>query len=123
MSKTKAGERDVMLIPALRRLLTVSKLQQDPGARFVFPTTDRAAYSALERACKKAGIPRYSPHELRHTFASILIDQGEPVTFVAGQLGHASPDLTLRVYAHLFEAQDRIDKARDRLDEAMGGLL
>lgn len=119
--KTLAATREVLLIPSLRRTLVLRKLSC--GLENPFPFTDRAAYSALERACEKAGIERYSPHELRHTFASILIDQGEPVTFVARQLGHKSPDLTLKVYAHLFEAQDRIDRARERLQAAFGGMV
>ena len=42
-------------------------------------------------------------HGLRHTFASILIMRGEPVTRVACILGHSSPTVTLKVYAHWFK--------------------
>ena len=41
-------------------------------------------------------------HGLRHTYASMLIAEGFPVTEVSAQLGHASVDITLRYYAHLF---------------------
>lgn len=41
-------------------------------------------------------------HDLRGTFASLLIAEGAGVVFVSRQLGHASPAITLRFYAHLF---------------------
>ncbi len=128
-SKTKAGERTVMLLPSLRRLLSELKISQAPGVRFVFATQEgaslrrRGALGALHSSCKKAGIPKYSLHELRHTFASILIDQRETVALVQNQLGHASPDITLKTYTHLWEAQASVDGARDRLQEMMGGML
>lgn len=66
---------------------------------------------------------RITMHELRHCFASLLIAQGEDVTFVGSQLGHANPSITLRVYAHLFEQARHADRARDRLEAAFGSVL
>jgi integrase len=40
---------------------------------------------------------------LRHTYASILIEQGENIKYIQSQLGHSSPDVTLRIYAHLMK--------------------
>lgn len=121
--KTKAARREVMLIPALCGLLRAWKLKQDPGAELVFPFPYRTVHSALRRAEDAAGLPHYRIHELRHTFASILIAQGENVVFVSKQLGHRDPSITLAVYAHLFDAQDRVDQARERLQAAYGGLV
>ncbi len=56
------------------------------------------------------------PHTLRHTFASLLIETGEPVTYIQQQLGHHSPSFTLRVYGHLLPRGDR--RAVDALDDA-----
>jgi integrase len=57
----------------------------------------------LHPAVKKAGLdqpdkPRLRFHDLRHTYASLLIAQGLNVTFVLRQLGHASITTTLNVY-------------------------
>lgn len=64
----------------------------------------------------QAGLRYRKPHTLRHTFASLLIEQGEPLTYVQQQLGHHSPAFTLKVYGHLLPRGDR--KAVDALDDA-----
>jgi integrase len=40
-------------------------------------------------------------HELRHFFASVLLDQGESIKAVAEWLGHSDPSFTLKTYTHL----------------------
>ena len=56
-------------------------------------------------ACEKAGLdPRPSPHDLRHTHASWLISDGQPLEAVQDQLGHESYETTRKVYAHLMPA-------------------
>ena len=69
------------------------------------------------------GLPRLRWHDLRHTFASLLIAQGANVVFVSRQLGHASPDITLRVYAHLFDQAEHAQRARDALEASFGATL
>jgi integrase len=51
-------------------------------------------------ALRKAGLREIRFHDLRHTYASMLLAQGEPVTYVSRQLGHSNPQITLRIYAH-----------------------
>jgi integrase len=51
-------------------------------------------------ALKKARLP-IKFHCLRHTFASLLIHQGENIKYIQSQLGHSSPTVTLNVYSHL----------------------
>ena len=55
-------------------------------------------------ALKAAGLPRIRFHDLRHTYASLLIDQGENPKYIQTQLGHSSPMVTLNIYAHLMNA-------------------
>ena len=56
-------------------------------------------------------------HTLRHTTASLLISKGAPITAVAGILGHASTQMTLDVYGHLYEddAMSYMDRLGERL--------
>lgn len=66
-------------------------------------------------------VPKLHSHDLRHTFASILIREGADVVFVSRQLGHANPSITLRIYAHLFGADEQAKRLRDALEKRFGG--
>jgi hypothetical protein len=52
-----------------------------------------------------------------HTFASLLLQNGAPITYVSRQLGHKDPSITLRVYAHWLPSMPH-EKLVDALDEA-----
>jgi integrase len=52
-------------------------------------------------ALMSAKIDKIRFHDLRHTYASFLIEQGENIKYIQDQLGHASPVVTLEIYAHL----------------------
>jgi integrase len=62
-----------------------------------------------ERAGLKDGM---TAHTLRHTYASVLLSKGAPLTGVAKQLGHKNPDITARVYSHVInrEQQDAVSR-------------
>jgi integrase len=64
--------------------------------------------------CEQAGVGRLTPHEARHSAASLMIASGADVRTVAGALGHSSPVVTLSVYSHLFD--DRLDDVAERID-------
>jgi integrase len=65
---------------------------------------------------RRAQLRYRKPHTLRHTYASMLIEAGEPLTYVQQQLGHHSAAFTMKVYAHLLPRGDR--RAVDALDDA-----
>jgi integrase len=64
---------------------------------------------------RRAELRYRKPHTLRHTYASMLIEAGEPLTYVQQQLGHHSPAFTLKVYGHLLPRGTR--RAVDALDD------
>ena len=66
-----------------------------------------------------AGCPAIRFHDLRHTNASIRLENGENIKYIQTQLGHASPTITLNVYAHLMK--DRNPEAAQRLENAVFG--
>jgi len=59
------------------------------------------------RCLDKAGIRRIRFHDLRHTFASLLIQNGESLAYVKDQLGHSSIKMTVDVYGHLVPGANR----------------
>lgn len=68
----------------------------------------------FDPACRRAGIDRATPHDLRHTAASFAIASGANVKAVQRMLGHASAAMTLDVYAGLFP--DDLDAVAVSLD-------
>jgi integrase len=55
------------------------------------------------KAVTESGIPRATPHDLRHTAASLAVSAGANVKAVQKILGHASAAMTLDIYADLFD--------------------
>jgi integrase len=55
------------------------------------------------KAVAESGIPRATPHDLRHTAASLAVSAGANVKAVQKMLGHASAAMTLDIYADLFD--------------------
>jgi integrase len=70
-------------------------------------------------ALKAAGLHRIRFHDLRHTCASLLINQGESPKYIQSQLRHASIDMTFDRYGHLFP--DAGKEAAARMDETLFG--
>lgn len=70
---------------------------------------------------KKAGLRSLRVHDLRHTFASLLIQHGESLAYVKEQLGHHSIKLTVDTYGHLIPGGNKA--AVDRLDEPESASL
>jgi len=136
--KTKNGIRELSLpdivVDALRDhrrgqlefriALGLGKLPDDA---LVFARPDGIPYSprafSKEWADEAAalGHPEVTLHALRHTHASHLIDAGIDVVKISRRLGHASPTITLTVYAHLFHKRD--DKSTDAINAAVAALF
>lgn len=70
----------------------------------------------FDPALQAAGLGELTPHELRHTAASLAVAAGANVMAVQRMLGHASAAMTLDVYSGLFD--DDLDAVADRLDAA-----
>jgi integrase len=69
----------------------------------------------LARCVKQLGDaapPVIRLHDLRHTHATLMLAKGEPVKVVSERLGHASPTVTLSVYAHVLPGDQRAAAAR-----------
>jgi integrase len=76
------------------------------------PSNLRKVFYRLLVAAK---LRRVRFHDLRHTFASLLIQQGEGLPYIRDQLGHSSIKITVDTYGHLVPGGNR--QAVDKLDE------
>lgn len=72
---------------------------------------------AFHQLLDQAGLPRIRFHDLRHTSASLMLNNGVPVIVVSKILGHSSPSITLNVYGHLF--QERQDEYTQQMEEML----
>ncbi|HVD65575.1 MAG TPA: tyrosine-type recombinase/integrase, partial [Gaiellaceae bacterium] len=72
-----------------------------PQRRVFHGATRQVLGMAMRRGCQAAGLALYSPHDLRHRYASVKVKEGIPVTELAAQLGHARKSMTLDVYSHV----------------------
>ncbi len=64
-------------------------------------------YENLKRCAKGAGIPDTRFHDLRHTYATLALEQGTDIKTVSSNLGHATVAFTLDVYGHVTEQMQR----------------
>ena len=61
----------------------------------------------LHRVLKRAGLPRVRFHDLRHTFATLALQNGVDIKAVSGMMGHFSAGFTLDTYAHVTTAAQK----------------
>ena len=71
------------------------------------PISPDSVMHMLHRVLKRAGLPRVRFHDLRHTFATLALQNGVDVKTVSGMLGHFSAGFTLDTYAHVTTASQR----------------
>lgn len=125
--KTEKGRRAVPVARVLRALLAAQRLAtEDAGsAALVFgrshgrPLAPSSVTQRADRAWKAAGLTRITPHECRHTYASLMIAAGVNMKQLSTWMGHASITITIDRYGHLFpgaeaDGAERLDRYLDR---------
>jgi integrase len=127
---TKTGvDRYVDLTPRLVKALDVLQTDVEKAAvldnreapDLVFPSdagTPLDGHNVAKRfraIIRKAGLPKFSIYDTRHTYASHALLMGAPVTYVSKQLGHSKPTTTLQHYAHWIPSADH--GLADRLEQ------
>ena len=71
----------------------------------------------LERILKRAGLPYSHFHDLRHTYATLLLSKGVHPKFVQELLGHATISITLDRYSYVIPAME--DQARKAMEDVL----
>lgn len=110
------------LAPILRRHETRQKVERiaagtdwQRSPNLVFrnerggPADARSISRWFTRLCRRAGLPDYRWHDLRHAYATGLYRQGVPIGRISQLLGHASETITRAVYAHVMVADLRAE--------------
>jgi len=93
-----------------------------PRPEIVFPSEigtrldDSNVRKVFRAICEKAALRHRSPHDMRHTFATLSLLEGAPLAYVTKQLGHADKAITLRVYTHWLPDTDVEQHEAARLD-------
>lgn len=126
--KTERGRRTFGLPELALYALRAQRVQQvrdrlAAGAQwsdrgFVFAMKDgrpvgwRSLDAAFVRAQARAGVRRQRFHDMRHSFATLLLDAGEEIAVISKMLGHADYSTTVDVYSHLSRERSRVAAAR-----------
>jgi integrase len=119
----KTHQRREVPLPGFLVDLLAAHVHGRSSTDLVFPSSEGSVLRvnnwrrrSFDRAAAKLGLAGLTPHELRHTAASLAVASGANVKAVQLMLGHASAAMTLDVYAGLFG--DDLDALADRLDSA-----
>ena len=119
--KTKNSYRAVTISPQAVEVLKTQKAKTND--EYVFPSPNGGPISPdsvnnmLKRVLERAGIPKVRFHDLRHTFATLALQNGVDIKTVSGMLGHFSAGFTLDTYAHVTTS------AQKEAAQTMGNVL
>ena len=121
-TKSVASRRTIKLPPFLVEILA-AHLETATVAEFVFPAAEGGflRYDNFRRrvwqpAVERAGLGHLTFHELRHTAAALLIDQGADPLLIQRRLGHKDIRTTYRHYGHLFpNREESLNEALEKL--------
>lgn len=102
--KTPKSKRVITLPPFLSQMVKEyadSIYDLDPTDR-LFQHTKHFLLHEMIRGCKASGVKRIRIHDLRHSHASFLIEQGYSPLLISERLGHENIETTLGTYSHLY---------------------
>lgn len=125
--KTKYSVRAIAMSPRLKEALEIHRITAPVNeADLVFANSagspldpDNTIKREFQPALRMAGLRIIRFHDLRHTYTSLLIAQGENVKFIQSQLGHASIQTTMDRYGHIIPNTNH--GAGERLDRMVFG--
>ena len=134
VTKTPAGRRFIELSPETLKLIVYYADAIAPANRFdlVFPTatgkwqsTDNWRKRGFYKACEEAGLmkkveqdvemvekPKFKPYDLRHFYASMLIEQRSNLKRIQSLMGHEDIKTTLNTYGHLVDKAETAGELR-----------
>ncbi len=125
--KTKNAYRQIIVPPEVSQILKEKKDRENGFSEYVFssptggPISPDSVLKMLHRVLKRAGLEKVRFHALRHTFATMALQNGVDVKTLSGLLGHYSAGFTLDTYGHITPAmkQDAAEKVGSFLSAAL----
>lgn len=139
LPKTKRSRRTIAVNTAVLEVLREHRVRMDAERQvmgelwesahdFVFPNhfgrhkqPSVFLQKEFSRVRSRAGLPTtFKFHDLRHTFASLMLTRGVHVKVVSEMLGHADIGITLRIYGHVLPNMQR--DAADMMSKILGGF-
>lgn len=126
-SKTKAGLRTIPISGAIQDALIRRYIDMDTRScadGYVVsdwgdPITPHAVNRWWQRNAASLGLDGFTPHQLRHTYATMLAESDVHPKMMQALLGHESPMTSMKIYAHVHESAKR--DAVAALDSALAG--
>ena len=99
-----------MLADAIERTLPPRE-DRDPGARLFASSGADSIRTSIAKACRAAGVPLWSPHDLRHRRISLLHRQGRTWAEIGALVGQRSLKVTSDTYTHVLVDGRELDYA------------
>lgn len=105
--KTEAGVRDVLLLPPALKALEQQKqytfsqkgrVFHNPQTNKPWETSQQIRRTQWMHILKRAGIRYRNTYQTRHTYASMMLSQGENIMWVSKQLGHVDVEMVIKTY-------------------------
>lgn len=125
--KTKSSIRKIILPPAVMEMLREYRMEVDSRWLFPSPVKEDAPISPgvvrrrLQRILEHAGCKHIRFHDLRHTFATLSLENGMDVKTLSAMLGHVSVATTLDIYTHITDGMQT--EAAAKIDRGMGNEI
>ena len=123
--KTKSSNRMILLPPEMLELLAELKTRTD--SEWIFPSPldltqprhPAAVYHRFQKILTRANCKRVRFHDLRHTFATMALENGMDIKTLSAMIGHVSAETTLNIYSHITDTMQQ--QAAARIDREIAG--
>nr|WP_321266081.1 tyrosine-type recombinase/integrase [uncultured Sulfurimonas sp.] len=114
-AKTRASERDIEMLPKAKEFLKAQQLQTGLKDSYVFLNKQNTHFSSNDNfyrnyqgILKKLDLEKRTLHNTRHTFASIMLNNGIDPLWVSATLGHDNLQVTLNIYTHYMPKKEKM---------------
>ena len=123
--KTKSSIRTVILAPDMVEIL--AELKTEVKGEWMFPSPINegqprnpcALYHRFQTILERANCKKVRFHDLRHTFATMAIENGMDIKTLSAMIGHVSAETTLNIYSHITDTMQQ--QAAVKIDREIGG--